>query len=898
MISPKNKVRISRPKNFSPVPIEAIQHSVADRFETVVELYPDNIVVSENNRQVTFLELNESANRLANSILASVQEGDLSPIPFLLEYGVSSIVTLLALMKTGHPYVPLNPTFPVARNNLIISDMGAKLLVTDSQHNSMVKRFQSARNTLAVLDIDSLDPSASLENPGIVIAPKDLLNISYTSGSTGTPKGGISNQQYWTYQISFRVNEWYISPEDRIPLLSNFSFGASLGPILYSFFSGAQLCLFDFNSENLIDTIGWLKREKVTMYSSTPSTFRTIFGEMPESSIFEHLRIVSLAGEPVSKHDVALFRAHTKESCILTHGLASTEAGGLTRYWVDHTMVVDEDILPVGFPMAGKEVALLDDDGNQVAQGQAGEIVVTSRYLRSGYWNLPALTEKKFQLDPNDSESRILYTGDMGRWRADGALVFLGRKDNMIKIRGFRIETGEVEMALHKHPIVKEVVVIGQAPPHAPENKQLVAYIVPRRNQSVSGKDLRQFMAETVPDYMIPSRFTFLDAIPLNPNGKLDRQLLSNIETDRPNLSTQYVEPKNELETRLTAIWEELLGISPIGTLDNFFELGGDSLLAMRLFLRIEDVFGKKFPLSILVEASNIQQQATILAEDDFQPNWSPLVPVQPDGDRTPVFCLAGKGGNPLRFRLFAELIGEKNPVYFMQARGLSGKEQPGHKIEEIATDYLSEIQKIYPHGPYHFIGSSFGGNVAYEMARQLSLQGNDMGIVALLDTFGPSYPTYKSGYSRFLIQLNIMLKTLRKHFFILFSADLKSKREYFRYYRDFLPMEISRRFQNIRLWKEKNKFDELPPELRSVENASYSAVKRYDPPEYTGEVILFRAKHQLPGVELDPLLGWGKIKIGNLVVHEVDSFHGNILFHPAISDVYRFLQPFLEKYK
>lgn len=748
MTTQVNKVQIPKPKNFSPVPLEAIQQSVADRFETVVELYPDNIAVSENNREITYRELNESANRLANSILARIEEGDLSPIPFLLEYGESSIVTLLALSKTGRPFVSLNPSFPLERNNLILADIGAKLLVTDSHHRSMAEPLRATEKELIILDIDSLDPSASPKNPGIIIAPNDLLNISYTSGSSGKPKGGISNQLYWTYQMRFLVNEWFVSPDDRLPLLSNFSFGASLSPILNAFFSGAQLCLFDFKKENLVDTIDWLNNKKITVMRAIPSTFRTIFGEMQDSTILEHLRIIALAGEPVSRHDVALFRAHTKDNCILHHQLASTEAGYLTRYLVDHLTTVDEEILPVGYPIAGKELMLLDGDGKLVEHGQVGEIVVKSRYLRSGYWNQPVLSEEKFQPDPDDSEGRILYTGDMGRRRDDGALVFLGRKDNMIKVRGFRIETGEVELALQKHPVIKEVVVIGRAHPHAPENKQLVAYVVPHRNKSVGSRELRLFLAKKIPDYMIPSLFTFLDAFPLNSNGKLDRQLLSKVDTKRPNLSNQYVEPKNNLEIRLTTIWEELLGISPIGILDNFFELGGDSLLAMRLFLRIEDVFGRKFPLSILVEASNIQQQAVILSKEDFQPNWSPLVPVQPDGDRTPVFCLAGKGGNPLRFRLFAELIGKKNPVYFMQSRGLSGKETPSHKIEEIAKDFLTEIQKVYPTGPYHFLGSSFGSNVAYEMARQLSGGEHKAGIVAMLDTFGPGYPKFKSSFS------------------------------------------------------------------------------------------------------------------------------------------------------
>lgn len=892
------KVRIPIPKNFSPVPSEAIRKSVADRFETIVSLYPENTAVSENNRRITYRELNESANRLANSILMRVEKGDRAPIPFLLEYGISSLVTLLAIMKTGHPYVPLNPAFPVERNNLILSDMGAKLLVTDSQHTSMVTKFQTAQQNLGVLSIDSLDPSAGTENPGIVIPPKALLNISYTSGSTGNPKGGISNQLYWTYQLRYQANELHISPDDRIPLLSNFSFGASLGSILNAFFSGAQLCLFNINSESLLDTIEWLNKIKATILRSTPSTFRAIFGETPENTLFDHLRIVSLAGGPVSKRDVALFRAHTKKDCILTHQLASTEAGYLTRYRVDHSMPVDEEILPVGYPIEGKEVVLLDDEGNHAAQGEVGEIVVKSRFLRSGYWKQPEQTEKKFQLDPSDSESRILYTGDLGRWRADGALEFFGRKDNMIKIRGFRIETVEVESFIYKHPNVKEVVVMGHSPPHAHEKKQLVAYIVPHEKKSISSKELRLFLTEKIPDYMIPARFITLEAMPLNHHGKIDFQTLSKIEPKRPELSNRYVGPENDLEVRLKDLWEDLLGISPIGVLDNFFELGGDSLLAMRLFLRIEDLFGRKFPLSILVEATNIRQQAEILSSEDFQPNWSPLVPVQPEGDRTPVFCLAGKGGNPLRFRQLAELIGNKNPVYFIQARGLSGRVLPHTHIEEIASDYLAEIRKLYPDGPYHLIGSSFGGNVAYEMAHRLTLEDQPVGIVAMLDTFGPGYPSFETGISRMKIRFVMLFKSYRKHLRKLFKSDRTSRNEYIRYYRDFLPAEISRRVQNIRLWGQKKRYKELTPELRMVENASLAAVKRYIPPAYSGEVILFRAKRQLPYVRYDHTLGWQNVSVGNLVIREVDSHHGDILFQPAIGEVYDFLLQYFEKFR
>jgi thioesterase domain-containing protein len=321
-----------------------------------------------------------------------------------------------------------------------------------------------------------------------------------------------------------------------------------------------------------------------------------------------------------------------------------------------------------------------------------------------------------------------------------------------------------------------------------------------------------------------------------------------------------------------------------VGIHDRFFDLGGDSLTAAQLFVALEKEFRRKLPLSSLMEARTVAEQSRVLEDENSQANWSPVVPVQPEGDGTPIFCFAGKGGNPLRFRFLADLIGESHPLYFMQSRGFDGKWRPYERVPDIAADFLAEIRNAYPTGPYHLIGSSFGGLVAYEIA--IHLPPEERGVVALLDTFGPGMMLQKKTLrDRLLDPLYYLVKHLRQ----AFNPDRNVRANYFQYYRDYF--HLRRRVNG----EKPAPSPRLPRSYQRVERANLSAARKYAPSGYDGEVVLFRAKYQKRSKRGDPKLGWGEVAIGSLVIHEVDSYHGDILFYPGVQQVHQHLAPALD---
>jgi len=416
--------------------------------------------------------------------------------------------------------------------------------------------------------------------------------------------------------------------------------------------------------------------------------------------------------------------------------LGSTETGSIRWNFIDKKTSIADNNVPVGYPVADNEILMLNDDAEEVAPGEVGEISVRSPYLSPGYWRKPERTQAAFLPDPEGGVKRIYRTGDLGRMLPDGCLVHLGRKDFQIKIRGYRIELGEVEAAMLNHDKIKDAAAWGHEDQSG--DKRLVGYLAPAGKQLPSVKELRQFLGEKLPEYMIPSIFVKLDALPLAPNGKLNYRALPAPDTARPELLGTFVAPRDELETELTNIWEKVLGIQPVGIEDGFFELGGNSLLAVKMFNRIRNSFDRNLPLSILLQASNIEQLAHIIREKEQPLSQSLLVAIQPNGSRPPFFGVHGCDGEVLFYNNMARYLGSEQPFYALMAQGLNGEEISNTRIEDMAAHYVREMQTIQPEGAYYLGGVGVGGMVAFEMAQQLLAQGQKIALLVLIDTAPP----------------------------------------------------------------------------------------------------------------------------------------------------------------
>ncbi len=590
---------------------EGAEPSAAARFERMARLYPDRLAVKAGSEQLTYDQLNRAANRLAHAILNhSGSEQD--PVGLLLEHGVSVIVAFVAVLKTGQIYVPLAPGQPPARLASIMADANGSLLVTN-QKNLAAARELAHQNSYRVLNLDEVEPGIGDEDLGRSIAPTTYVNITYTSGSTGQPKGVIQTHRGMLHDMWVKTEGLHLTPEDRIALLITYNMSASSVYICSALLNGAAILLFDIKREGIQALAKWLMDEQITLYHSVPTVFRHLLAALREEHRFPRLRAIELGGEQVFRHDLALYKQHFEDGCVFRTGFGATETYLLCHYFLDKESEVAGEVIPVGFPVDGKEILLLDDAGRPVVDGEIGEIVAKSRYLSPGYWKKPELTKAAFQEAPDGADERIYRTGDLGRVLPDGALEHLGRKDQQVKIRGYRVEVGEVEGRLLDIEGVAEAAVVARRD-HQGETR-LVGYVVPSAAPPPSASALRQKLAASLPDYMIPSAFVVLEKLPLLPLGKIDRLALPAPDWGRPAMDRVYEGPRTPIEEQLVGIWSEVLGVSQVSIHDNFFDIGGNSLHAAQVITRANTACQVDVPLSTLFDAPTVAEQALAIVQ-------------------------------------------------------------------------------------------------------------------------------------------------------------------------------------------------------------------------------------------------------------------------------------------
>ena len=589
---------------------EEIEQSIPNRFEQQVAKYPERIAVKSKNYTLTYDALNKTANHVAHAILAQRGEGE-EPIALLLENDAPMIASVLGVLKAGKMYVPLDPGFPVSRNADVLVDSEARLIVTNTKHFSLAKELAATK--FAWINIDELDHTLSGENPRLNVSADALAYILYTSGSTGKPKGVVQNHRNVLHLIMRHTNRAGIRPDDRVALLRSFSVHGGTLQTFGALLNGAVVLPFDVKNEGVQELARWLAREEITIGRLGPTLFRHLAAIVDKEDRFPTPREISFSGESLHKNDVELCRQRFPEDCILVNSFGATEVSSCCEYIVDRETRIEDGVVPCGYPTTDMEVFLLDDHGKETRLGEIGEIAVKSCYLALGYWRKPELTQAKFLPDPKGGDARIYLTGDVGRKLPDGRLVHLWRKDFQVKIRGYRVEVSEVESTLLTLGNVKEAVVVRRE--DGSEEKRLVAYIVADRTPAPSITMLRRALREKLPDYMIPAAFVVLDAMPLTPNGKVDRLALPAPDQSRPELENSFVAPRTPVEELLAEIWAEVLGLERVGIHDDFFDLGGHSLLATRVVSRIHKALQLEFPLRILFEAFTVAGLAERIEE-------------------------------------------------------------------------------------------------------------------------------------------------------------------------------------------------------------------------------------------------------------------------------------------
>ena len=595
---------------FTPLTEEDIGRSIVERFHQVVGAHGDRLAIQSDDARVTFAELNRIATSLAHRILSHLGPGP-EPVALLFDRGADVVAAILAVLESGKFYVILDPQNPRERLRHLITDSQSRLIVAPSVHLGLARELSD--QTAATLEFSGDFESAFHTRLDIQPTADDLAVLIYTSGSSGRPKGVMHTHRTVLADTSLVTNELKISSDDRFIWHTSVSFGGSARTIYSAVLNGSALVPFDSKRQGLAQLSDWLIRHEITIFRSVPTTFRSFMATLDDDVVFPAVRILSMGGEPLFRADVENFNRHFLPHCVLVHPFGPTETMMVCWSVTPNGQPATGHKVSIGYPLRDKKVLLLDEDRQPVPDGQIGEIAVKSRYLSPGYWRDPDRTSAVFLSDPSGGSERTYLTGDLGLRSQDGALVHVGRRDFQVKIRGFRVEVAEIETAIRDIDGIADAVVAGRQTGES--ESRLVAYFVPTSKPVLTVAGIRERLARSLPDYMIPSAFVAMAALPQTATGKTDRLRLPDVERTRPEMEAPFTAPGTPIEATLAGLWTEALAIDRVGIHDDFFELGGDSLTAMLLIVRIKATLAVDLPLEKLLSDRTVSKVAGTIDE-------------------------------------------------------------------------------------------------------------------------------------------------------------------------------------------------------------------------------------------------------------------------------------------
>ncbi|MEU8806242.1 amino acid adenylation domain-containing protein [Streptomyces violaceoruber] len=728
---------------------------------TVVELFrrqvvrtPDRTALAAGETELTYAELGARANRLARYLIDQ-GVGPESVVAVVFERTVDLVVSLLAVLKAGAAYLPIDPHYPADRIAYVIADSGAVCLLTGASMRERLHEFELGADRRTAPPVVILDDPAVVESLSgyadrdvedgertAALHPEHPMWVIYTSGSTGRPKGVLVEHRAIVNFLMSMQDMFGLGADDRLLAVSTHGCDMAGFEFYLPLLNGTRLDLAA--QEDVLDP--WALREVIrstgaTVVHATPSLWRGLAADGEDPVDWTGIR--AMIGAEALPADLA--RTLLAKTPTLTNLYGPTE----TTVWstAKELRGQDADATSIGTPIANTQVYVLDDTLAPVAPGVAGELYIGGRGLARGYLGKPGLTAGRFVACPFGAGGERMYrTGDVVRWTADGELQYVGRSDDQVKVRGFRVELGEIEALLATHPSVAQAVVLVRE--DTPGDQRLVAYLVPNRDIDADavdslGKAARAIAQDRLPGYMVPSAVLVVDRLPLMPNGKLDRKALPRPDSTGTAQESDANWAVTSFETNVCAAFAEVLGVESVGVDDDFFALGGHSLLAVRLVERL-----KQRGVSIVVRdlfaaptAAGLLKRMSLSSVRDA---LDVLLPIRTEGSRPPLFAVHPAGGLSWCYMPLARYVPAGIPVYGLQARGVDGACAPAGSIAEMAADYLEQIRSVQPEGPYHLLGWSYGGVVAHEMAVQLREAGEEVGSLVLLD----QYPWTRDGGS------------------------------------------------------------------------------------------------------------------------------------------------------
>ncbi|MDE4537196.1 non-ribosomal peptide synthase/polyketide synthase [Pseudomonas sp. ITEM 17296] len=689
--------------------------------------YPDAVAVICADQQLSYAQLEDRANRLAHHLIGLGARPEVT-VGVALERSVEVIVAFLAVMKTGAAYVPLDIDYPQERLQWIVEDSAMHLLLTSS---GLRERFPEVEHCVALDRLALAEQAASV--PEVSVMDDNLAYLIYTSGSTGKPKGVAVSHGQIRMHCQAIAQLYEMDASTRELLFMSFAFDGAQERWLSTLSSGGCLIVRDNRLWTAEETLQVLHEQRIDIACFPPAYLQQMaeFAESQQQAA-PPVRIYCFGGDAVPD---ALFELvkRTLQPQYLTNGYGPTETVVTPLLWkVSAQQACAAVYAPIGERVGQRTLHVLDQDLNPLPDGVAGELYIGGEGVARGYHQRAALTAERFVADPFGQGARLYRTGDRVRRRADGVIDFIGRLDNQLKIRGFRIEPGEIEARLRNLPEVRDAVVVAR---EGATGKQLVGYVVTGTGVTTPGQ-LRDALRAELPDYMVPAQLVLLAAMPLTPNGKIDRKALP-----APELGGQRVRlaPRNGIERVLVQIWQDVLGVEALGIDDNFFELGGDSLRVLKMLSKVRS----HDDLPIELKLRDVMAKPTIGELSGYsadEASLDPLLLLNTRVDQAPaLFCLHAGFGTVFDYEPLARRLDGYCSVYGIQCRMLLDREWQDDSLQSMAIEYAQYIRQKQPEGPYRLAGWSLGGALAVLVTQELENQGQKVALLGLVDSFIPA---------------------------------------------------------------------------------------------------------------------------------------------------------------